>query len=179
MLTLCLIQIPTILHEILHVEWFSHNHYFGVLYVLFIAQFLNFWTFVSLCLQDPGFIQKIVHHRLKQKYGYEIDENFIKIPKNEHINNYIVVSYVAVARQQTQRIKLCSTCNIYRPSRASHCSECGVCVERMDHHCPWVGTCIGKRNYRHFYFFLLSLCALIITVMVMCIMLMVGAEEDP
>lgn len=64
------------------------------------------------------------------------------------------------------------TCNIYRPPRTSHCDICGVCIEKMDHHCPWLGTCIGKKNYKQFYLFLLSLFVEIIILFIMCIMLM-------
>lgn len=64
------------------------------------------------------------------------------------------------------------TCNIYKPPRASHCDICGVCIEKMDHHCPWLGTCIGKRNYKEFYLFLLSLFIEIIIVFAMSISIM-------
>lgn len=53
--------------------------------------------------------------------------------------------------------KICTTCNIVRPFRASHCKDCDNCIERLDHHCPWLGGCIGKKNYIYFYFFLLFL----------------------
>jgi len=51
-------------------------------------------------------------------------------------------------------MKLCGTCNAYRPPRTIHCGVCNNCVQRFDHHCPYIGNCVGLRNYRFFLCFI-------------------------
>ena len=53
------------------------------------------------------------------------------------------------------KVKLCSTCHIFRGPGISHCKKCDNCVENFDHHCPWLGNCIGKNNYFDFLLFLI------------------------
>ncbi|KAM9957389.1 hypothetical protein ACTFIR_009494 [Dictyostelium discoideum] len=54
------------------------------------------------------------------------------------------------------KCKFCITCGLYREPRSFHCSTCNNCVENFDHHCVWIGNCIGRRNYREFFYFIIT-----------------------
>lgn len=79
-----------------------------------------------------------------------------------HLNDNFVIGKQVMIDNQLITLKYCHTCELFRPPKASHCHNCDNCVEEFDHHCPWLSNCIGRRNYRSFVLFVLSisLCAL-------------------
>ncbi|KAG4066261.1 hypothetical protein HA402_000485 [Bradysia odoriphaga] len=121
-----------------------------------VGGLLYFFTMGALfrtTFTDPGIIPRASH----DEAAYI--EKQIEVPNSLNSPTYRPPPRTkeVLVKGQTVKLKYCFTCKIFRPPRASHCSLCDNCVDRFDHHCPWVGNCVGKRNYRFFYMFIVSL----------------------
>lgn len=106
------------------------------------------FTLLQTTFSDPGILPRATPDEAAD-VERQIDEggSHRSAPRTQEV----------LINEQLVKLKYCSTCKMFRTPRTSHCSQCDNCVERFDHHCPWVGNCVGKRNYRFFYAFLVSL----------------------
>jgi len=90
---------------------------------------------IKTAFSDPGIIpRRILENIGKKKLVFRVNQ----------------LGYI-------RKYRICKTCNILRPQRSNHCCDCDNCVMKFDHHCPWLGNCVGKRNYKYFYSFIVSL----------------------
>ncbi|RNA30272.1 palmitoyltransferase ZDHHC5-like [Brachionus plicatilis] len=127
--------------------------------ILFLYVVVNFLVAI---FRDPGRFPKVVISPDDPTFNDDTKSPLYK---------------TVMIKKNNVKIKLCSTCNFYRPPRVSHCSICDSCIDQFDHHCPWLNNCVGKRNYRFFFQFLGYLCVHMI--LVFCSCLYVALKTSP
>lgn len=120
---------------------------------LFFCFVLYFLTVTAFC--DPGIIPK--------KNSVDLD-----------VENGRVAFMVANVNGAIIKCYWCDNCKHFREPRSKHCHYCNNCVDKFDHHCVWIGNCVGSRNYRTFFFFLLNLAILSITILIIFLSLFLG-----
>ncbi|MCO5580049.1 hypothetical protein L7F22_033915 [Adiantum nelumboides] len=163
-LTLFLIIAPIVVFCVFVAKNFVNEfpHHSGVA-IIVVAVAHTIVIVVLLLLtsgRDPGIIPRSnvpPPPVLEEGTGSSLDEQ--NVPTEDVLVNGKMVKVA---------LKYCVTCKLYRPPRCSHCSRCNNCIDGFDHHCPWVGQCIGRRNYRHFFWFLLTSTLLCLFIIAMC-----------
>ena len=145
----------------------------ALLVFVIIFHLLTFLSLIVLAFKDPGILPKILS-------SFE-SPNLTQIPID---NRYITCEatdfekiFILTTKTHLLKFKFCTICFIYQPPRTSHCYRCNVCVERFDHHCPWIGTCVGKRNYRWFFTFLVTLSLLILFIWIQNFIVVTKKDE--
>ncbi|XP_053123493.1 palmitoyltransferase ZDHHC18 isoform X3 [Hemicordylus capensis] len=150
LLTLGLIVVTSGLFFAFDCPFLAHNLTLAIPVIAGILFFFVISCLLQTSFRDPGILPRATPSEAAdlEKWIDSLGTSTYRPPPRTMeivINKYMV------------KLKYCYTCKMFRPPRTSHCSVCDNCVERFDHHCPWVGNCVGKRNYRFFYAFILSL----------------------
>jgi len=142
---------------------------FKVPIMFFLVGILGLWTIIALLItgcSDPGIIprqtraeawRQVLEARAFEK-GKQVEES--------DAPQIMPSTLTMLVDGEMLSCRYCSTCNVFRPPRASHCSDCDNCCKEFDHHCPFVGNCVGERNYGSFCAFLICVVALIVSVLV-------------
>ncbi|KCZ77218.1 hypothetical protein H311_01774 [Anncaliia algerae PRA109] len=69
----------------------------------------------------------------------------------ENINPFFAAEIEA---KKTNNLRVCDSCDTFKPPRSHHCSVCNRCYLKYDHHCDIFGSCIFFQKYKFFYQFL-------------------------
>ena len=148
LLSFLAITIPVFLFLIFNSDFISKKISAIIPTLIFLLYVITSYFLIIVSFSDPGII-----------FRFPLKNNIIEDKKERRI---FQLGYI-------NRYKYCSSCLIMRPIRSTHCGDCNNCVEKFDHHCPWIGSCVGKRNYKYFFLFLLSLNILIFLIVIFCL----------
>ncbi|XP_066258270.1 palmitoyltransferase ZDHHC18 isoform X1 [Euwallacea similis] len=153
LLTVFLITVTSTLFFIFDCKYLAENVTIAIPVIGAILFIFTMSSLLRTSLTDPGIIPRAT----SEEAAYV--EKQIEVTNSANSPTYRPPPRTkeVLVKGQTVKLKYCFTCKLFRPPRASHCSICDNCVERFDHHCPWVGNCVGRRNYRFFYMFIISL----------------------
>jgi hypothetical protein len=161
LVSFCSIFFPFILFISFNSKIFFKKKIYIFPIIITILFLLTTYFLISSSFKDPGILFRNTPSDVKMKVMR--DRKNILIPQLGYFNTY----------------KICDTCYIVRPMRSTHCGHCDNCVEKFDHHCPWIGTCVGKRNYPHFFCFLISVNSLQILMALFCLIhLSISISDD-
>ncbi|GAU97870.1 hypothetical protein RvY_09096 [Ramazzottius varieornatus] len=160
-LTLVLIVATTVLFFVFDCPYLVANVSIAFPIVGGILFAFTFSTLMKTAFTDPGIMPRSLHDEQEfwdSRLSYFIADSIAHPGDSQNTANRNVARYLDVTmKEHTLKLKWCHTCKLFRPPRSSHCSICDNCIDHFDHHCPWVGNCVGKRNYRFFYMFIVSL----------------------
>ncbi|CAF1215418.1 unnamed protein product [Rotaria magnacalcarata] len=137
------------------------------LYFIFISP----WITKQLSILIP-IVQSIIFLFVINNFIFAINIDpgrYSRAPPDENDDSETTFHKTVEIHGTQCRMKWCQTCGFYRPPRCSHCSVCDFCIDTFDHHCPWLNNCVGRRNYRYFICFLLSLLIHMFVVLSFCI----------
>ena len=157
LLSFCAITIPIFLFLIFNSDFLSKKISTFIPILIFLLYCIIIYLLIIVSFSDPGILLR-----------FALKNNIIEDKKDRRI---FQLGYI-------QKYKFCSTCMIMRPLRSTHCGDCNNCVEKFDHHCPWIGSCVGKRNYKYFFCFLLSLNILLGLIIIFCLYVIIKRTSE-
>jgi len=141
-----------------------------------ILQLICTYFILASGIRDPGIIPG---NYCSPQAKRNVPEKYRTINRKQDRILYWQVDY---NHSSLHRVKWCESCNIFRPSKASHCNECNICVVGFDHHCRWMGCCVGQRNYAQFWWLVIFQIVTAAFTLTTCILHMVNnaknKEED-
>jgi palmitoyltransferase ZDHHC9/14/18 len=144
-MTVLLIFVPTLLFYIFVPGNFINNASIAIIYIFsLVTLILTLYTWFDAATTSPGYLRQNTHS----------EEEFNKTEPT------------ITLKDKQISLKFCTTCKAIRDVRSMHCNICGYCIKRHDHHCVFVANCVGENNTDKFVYFLLSVVAHSLTIMI-------------